>query len=169
MGPVCCGLFLASALVSCKPAPMTNTVVAEATSPDGKSSALLVDRYYQAALAADEFFLIVIPRSQRTDQAINARHIGDRAALVATWASKVRLRWGSNDTLLVSCDSCGLKPIDISKRLDHIGSVKIVYQGFPEHTAYSRLIEPAAPGGQCALTPRQFWPVPARGNCTTCL
>lgn len=130
-------LLLLTVLIGCKPAPMTNTIIAKVQSPDGKSYALLVDRYYQAARVADEFFLIVIPTSQNPNEAITARRIGDSSALVATSASKVQLRWQSNNTLFVICDSCGLKPIDVSKKLDHVGATKIVYQGFPEHTAYS--------------------------------
>jgi len=137
MGALRCCLVSIIALLGCAPAPMKNTVLTKADSPDGKSSALLVDRYYHAARVADEFFLIVIPSNQDADQAINARHIGDSSALVASWASKIRLRWQSKDVLLVICDSCGLKPINISKKLDHIGSTKIVYEGFPRHTAYS--------------------------------
>lgn len=132
-----CGFALLTVLVGCKPAQMTNTVAAKASSPDGKSLALLVDRYYHAARISDEYFLIVIPASQNIDQAINPKDIGTSSALVATWASKVQFRWQGNSTLIVICDSCGLKAIDISKKLDHIGPVKIVYQGFPEHTAYS--------------------------------
>jgi len=111
-------------------------VVDKAQSPDGTLSAILVDRYYHAALSSDEFFVIVISNGQDVVEAINARDIGDPAPLVATRAEKVRLRWQSNDTLLVICDSCGLEAIDINKKLDHVGSVKIIYQGFPEHTAY---------------------------------
>ena len=136
-----CVLAVSAALAGCKPAPMTNTLVDRAQSPDGKSSAILVDRYYHAARVSDGFFLIVIPSSQNVDEAVNAPDIGDSSALVATWASKVRLRWQSNDTLLVICDSCGLKPIDVSKKLDHIGTTKIVFVGFPEHTAYSQAEE----------------------------
>lgn len=116
---------------------MKNTVVVRSESPDGKSSAILVDRYYQAARVSDEFFLIVVPSGQDADAAINVRQIGESSALVATLANKVQLRWQDNSTLLVVCDSCGLQAIDISKKLDHIGNTKIVYQGFPEHTAYS--------------------------------
>jgi len=128
-------LFLLIALMGCKAAPTTNTVVAQAQSPDGKSSTLLVDRHYDAARVADEFFLIVIPGSQSADEAMAAKHIGDSAALVATWAGKVQLRWQSNDLLLVSCDSCGLEATNIAKKLDQVGPTKIVYQGFPAHIA----------------------------------
>lgn len=130
-------LIVLATLMSCKPAQMKNTVVAQAQSPGGKSSAVLVDRHYQAARVSDEFFLIVIPNGRDMDEAINVRRIGDSSALVATLANKVQLRWQDKDTLLVVCDSCGLQAIDISKKLDHIGPTKIVYQGFPEHTAYS--------------------------------
>jgi hypothetical protein len=132
----CCGLVFAAALLSCKPAPQTNTVVDKAQSPNGRLSAILVNRHYHAARISDEFFIVLIPSGQSVDEAINARHIGDSAPLVATWANKVQLRWQSNDKLLVICDSCGLRAIDISKKLDRVGSVKISYEGFPEHTAY---------------------------------
>jgi hypothetical protein len=121
-GWVCCRLLLLGVLMGCKPAPVTNRVVVEATSPDGRSVALLVDRYYHAALAADEFFLIVIRSTQSADQEISNRHIGDRAALVATWASKVEVRWQSNDILLVTCDSCGLKP---NRHQQEVGSHRL--------------------------------------------
>lgn len=130
-------LLLPILLSGCTPAPMKNTVVTKADSPDGKSTAVLVDRYYYAARVPDEFFVIVIPSNQDANEAINARHIGNSSALVAIWASKIQLHWHGNDTLLVVCDSCGLKPIDISKKLDHIGSVKIIYQGFPAGIANS--------------------------------
>jgi hypothetical protein len=130
-------LVLLATLMSCNPAPMTNTVAASATSPDGKLTAILVDRYLHAARVSDGFFLIVIPRGQSPAEAINARNIGDSSALVATSANKVQLRWGDAGTLVVVCDSCGLHAIDISKKLDQIGSTKIVYEGFPKHTAYS--------------------------------
>jgi len=133
----CSCLVALATLMSCKSAPMKNTVVVRSESPDGKSSAILVDRYYQAARVSDEFFLIVVPSGQDADAAINVRQIGESSALVATLANKVQLRWQDNSTLLVVCDSCGLQAIDISKKLDHIGNTKIVYQGFPEHTAYS--------------------------------
>jgi hypothetical protein len=124
-------------LVGCKPAPMTNTVIAEARSPDGTVDAVLVERYVHAALSSNGFFVMMIPGGQSPTGAINARNIGDSSALVATRADKVQLRWQDNSTLLVICDSCGLQAIDISKKLDHIGNTKIVYQGFPEHTADS--------------------------------
>jgi hypothetical protein len=130
-------LVMLATLMGCKPAPMMNTVIAQAQSPDGKSNAVLVDRYVHAARVSDGFFLMVIPSGQNLSEAINARNIGDSSALVATSANRVPLRWQDSGTLLVVCDSCGLQAIDISKKLDHIGSTKIVYQGFPEPTAYS--------------------------------
>jgi hypothetical protein len=119
-------------LMGCRPAPMTNTVIAQAKSPDGKRNAILVDRYLHAARVSDGFFLIVIPDNQDLTEAINARNIGDSSALVATWADKVQLRWQDTSTLLVVCDSCGLRTIDVLKKLDHVGPTKIIYQGFPD-------------------------------------
>ena len=136
MTVTCCSVVLFTLLMSCR-APVTSTVVQRAESPDGKLFAILVDRYYHTARVSDEFFLVVIPSNQNADETVNARHIDDSSALIATWANKVQLHWQSDDTLFVICDSCGLRPIDISRKLDHIGSIKIVYQGFPEHTAYS--------------------------------
>lgn len=130
-------LALAAIFVGCKTAPMTNTIVKQADNPNGQICALLVERYYHAALSSNQFFLLVIPKEKDTAKAINDRNISDSSALVATLAGKVQLRWQNSDTLLVICDSCGLEAIDISKKLDRIGSIRIIYQGFPEHTAYS--------------------------------
>lgn len=136
---LCSCFILLLTLTSCKSAPTTNTIVSKAQSPNGKLSAILVDRYYHNALTSDMFFLMVIPRGRNISEVLNAsnRTIHNSSPLVANWASKVQLRWKDNDTLLVICDSCGLKAIDISKKLDHTGSTKIIYKGFPEHTAYS--------------------------------
>jgi hypothetical protein len=128
----CCVLVM----TSCGPASTANAVVTKALSPDGEYVALLIDRYYHAARVADEFFLVIVPNTRNIDGAITARNLGKSAALVATRAGSVELRWQDNRTLLVVCNSCGLEAIDISKKLDHIGRVKIIYQGFPEHTAY---------------------------------
>ncbi len=130
-------LLVFATLAGCRQPPMTNTVVSQAQSPDGRSTALLVDRYLQAARVADGFFLIVIPAGQDAKEAVNARNIGDTAVLVATSAEKVHLRWRDANTLLVICDSCGLNPINIAKKLGQAGATRIIYQGFPEHTAYS--------------------------------
>jgi hypothetical protein len=127
-----CILFALGNLVGCKPAPTTNTVVAQAQSPNGKWTAVLVDRFYKAALISDEFFLIVIPESQNPTEAMNARRIGNSSPFVATSANKVQLRWQDDATLLVICDSCGLEAIDIEKRLNNVGSIKIIYQGVPD-------------------------------------
>jgi hypothetical protein len=129
-------LFFMATVIGCKTAPMTNTVVCRADSPSGGSSALLVERYVHAALSSNQFYLLVLSKNQDKDKAVNDRDIGDSSPLVATLAGKVKLRWQSDNTLLVICDSCGLEAVDISKKLDQIGSVNINYQGFPEHTAY---------------------------------
>jgi hypothetical protein len=124
-------------LLGCKTAPMTNTIVSQAEIPNGQSSALIVERYYQAALNANQFYLLVLSKEQDPKKAIEDKSIGDLSALIATKASRIVLRWDGSETLLVICNSCGIQAIDVNKKLDHIGSTKIVYQGFPEHTAYS--------------------------------
>ncbi len=101
-------LSFAILLLGCKPAPTKNTIIAKAESPDGKSSAVLVERYYQAARVSDVFFLVVIPVTHDVNEAKNARHIGDTSALVATRADKVRLRW-QNDKH-PSCDLRSMLP-----------------------------------------------------------
>ncbi|HEY0796166.1 MAG TPA: hypothetical protein VGD64_10335 [Acidisarcina sp.] len=116
---------------------MTNTIVCQVHSPDGKVSALLVERYYHSALNANQFYLLVIPKEQDTAKALNDEGIGDSSALVATKARRVVLRWQDSGTLVVICDSCGIEAIDVSKKLDHLGFTKIIYQGFSKHTAYS--------------------------------
>lgn len=129
-------LVLTASILGCGTAAMTNTVVGHADNPDGQFSALLVERYYRSALNADEFFLVLVRKGQNPNEAINNKDIGNSSALVATNARQVMLKWEDSGTLLVICDSCGIKAIDVSKELDHYGAIKIVYQGFPAHTAY---------------------------------
>jgi hypothetical protein len=116
---------------------MTNTIVSQADNPNGQSSAVLVERYYHAALNANQFYLLIIAKGQDPSKALNDKDIGDSSALIATKARGVALKWQDSGTLLVICASCGIKAIDVSKKLDHLGSARIIYQGFPEHTAYS--------------------------------
>ena len=117
--------------MGCSTAPVTNTVISKAKSPDGKTTAILVDRHYHIARSSDEFFLIVVQSPENTDSAIAVKNIGGRAALVATYASKLQLNWENNSILHAICKSCGMKPIDIEKKLDRLGAIRIVYEGFP--------------------------------------
>lgn len=132
------GLLLMT-LPGCKTthAPMKNTIINRIDSPDRKLSALLVERHYKAALSNDQFYLLILSDGQDANKAINNNDIADSSALVATLAGKVQLHWQDKNTLFVICGNCGLEAVDISKKLDRIGSIKIVYKGFPEHTAYS--------------------------------
>lgn len=140
MGFLKVGIFwwmLSAVLLGCKTAPMTSTVINRADNPNGQSSALLVERYYQAALNANQFYLLVLPKDQDLTRALNDKDIVDSSALVATNARRLVLKWENSRTLLVICDSCGIEAIDVDKKLDHLGPTKIIYQGFPDHTAYS--------------------------------
>jgi hypothetical protein len=96
---------------------------------------MLVDRYYRTALSSDQFFLIVENQQYTIEYSITDPDIGDRAALVATNADKVKLQWQGNNTLVVVCDACGLEQINIEEKLDHIGNTRLIYRGFPSGKA----------------------------------
>ena len=127
-------LLLGLAL-ACAAAPQTNSVVDKALSPDGRYLAVLVERYYHIARVSDEFFLMLMPAGQNVEDAISASNADLPAAFVATSAKGVRLLWKDDETLQVACESCGLQSIDIVKKLEHVGPIKIVYVGFPVGTA----------------------------------
>ena len=129
-------LILIIGVSGCGRVPATNTIAVQAQRPDGQLSAILVKRELKVALSADEFFLILVPHKKNVDEAISESDIGDSAAFVATSADKVRLQWLNNDTLIVECNSCGLKPIDIEKKVDQVAQTRIAYRGFPRGTAY---------------------------------
>jgi hypothetical protein len=128
--------FAVATLIGCKPAPMTNTVVDQSKNPNGRSSAILIERYRHAALSANVFYVLIVSDNEEVAKVANNEDIEKRSALVATKASKVRLRYENPSTLLVTCDACGLEAIDIMQKLDHLGATSIRYQGFPQHTAY---------------------------------
>ena len=119
-------------LTGCFGGKVSSTIVQKAASPDGNSIALFIDRAYHIARASNEFVLIVVPHARDLDEAVADKAIGDSAAFVATYAGGVRLHWQGNDTLVVVCDSCGLRPLDIEKRLDRLGRLQIVYRGVPQ-------------------------------------
>ncbi len=129
-----CASAQALCSAGCK-SPPTDTVIDKAVSADGRYVAVLSERDVHAALTANVFYLIVIPARQDFNETIRANDNWDKAPLIATWAKAVRLRWRDDRTLLVVCDSCGLRPIDIIAKRDRDGPVTILYQGFPEHTA----------------------------------
>jgi hypothetical protein len=129
-------ISVAAMLVGCKPAPMTNTVVEQAKNPNGRSSAILVERYRHAALSANVFYVLILSTDEDLGKATNDEDIEKRSALVATKASKVTLRYETPSTLRIVCEACGLEAIDIMQKLDRLGDTTIVYQGFPQHTAY---------------------------------
>ena len=117
-------------------APMTNTILATASAPDGSSSAVLIRRYRHAALNNDLFYVVLIPTGADIQKVINDEDIGNSAVLVATSASRVKLQWKQDNALHVICDACGLEPIDIMKKRRQAGQNTVVYDGFPQHTAY---------------------------------
>ncbi len=129
------GVLLAG--VGCvRPAPMTNTVLEQATAPDGRSSAVLVRRFRPVALSHDAFYVVLIPSGKDPQEVINHEDLGDSAVLVATLASRVKLSWQQNSTLRVICDACGLEAIDIMTKRQSSGQTRVVFDGFPPHTAY---------------------------------
>ena len=130
-------ILLLLLLPGCKTAPMTNTVICRAENLSGHSSALLVERYHHAALNANLFYILIVPDGQDPAQLINSKDIEDLSPFVATNARRVTLNWKNSNTLVVVCDSCGIEAVDISKKLERIGSSTLTYYGFPRHTAYS--------------------------------
>jgi hypothetical protein len=128
---------LAFAPLGCKTAPITNAIVSRADNPNGETSALLVQRYRRAALTSDGFYLLIVSKNQDVSKAINNEAIHNSSALVATSAKLVQLHWQDRGTLIISCASCGLQAVDITKKLNHVGPFRIIYEGFPKHTAYS--------------------------------
>jgi hypothetical protein len=118
------------------PAPMTNTILAKASAPDGSSSAVLIRRYRHTALSNDVFYVVLIPTGADIQKFINEEDIGKSALLVATSASRVKLQWEQDHTLHVICGACGLEAIDIMTKRGQAGQNTVVYDGFPQHTAY---------------------------------
>jgi hypothetical protein len=104
---------------------MTNTVVDQSKNPNGRSSAILVERYRHAALSANVFYVLIVSDNEDVAKVANNEDIEKRSALVATKASKVRLRYDNPSTLLVTCDACGLEAIDIMQKLDRLGATSI--------------------------------------------
>ena len=85
-------------LIGCKPAPMTNTVVDQSKNPNGRSSAILVERYRHAALSANVFYVLIVSDNEEVAKVANNEDIEKRSALVATKASTVRLRYDNPST-----------------------------------------------------------------------
>ena len=135
-GIVLPGLAVTTMLIGCRPSPMTNTVVNQARNPNGRSSAILVERYRHAALSSNVFYVLIISTNEDVVKVTNDENIAKRSALVATKASRLKLAYDNPSTLLVTCEACGVEAIDIMKKLDHVGDTTIRYQGFPQHTAY---------------------------------
>ena len=115
---------------------MTNTIITQAGSSDGSSSAVLIRRYRRAALSNDAYYVVVIPKGKDVQRVINEEAIGKSAVLAATLASQVTLVWQQDGTLHVICKACGLEAIDIMTKRRQAGRNKVVYDGFPQHTAY---------------------------------
>ncbi len=124
-------------VASCsRPAPMTNTIIDQVRAPDSSSSAVLVRRSRSAALSNDVFYVVVIPTGRNIQHVINEEDIRKSAVLVATLASKVKLSWPEGGPLHVLCNACGLEAIDIMTKQPQAGQHRVVYDGFPQHTAY---------------------------------
>lgn len=51
--------------------------------------------------------------------------------MTASAPASIGLYWQDNNTLIVTCVLSKLRPRDMQKRLDHLGSINVVYKGFP--------------------------------------
>jgi hypothetical protein len=124
-------LLVPAVLLGCNHAPPDRTIIAEATSPTGRSTAFLQHLHFDKALTADVYLLTIAVSKDDLERLGTGRALADSSVLVATWADKVRMQWRTDRELIVRCDSCGLEAADITKRVEQSGQTKIVYAGFP--------------------------------------
>ena len=121
-----------------EPRPEDVEVVRVAAAPGGARSALLVRHINRAALSSDTYDVLVAAGRPPATAAGVAR-LSDTAvaALHATGAVGVGLRWAGDTALTLVCANCGLEAIDVMERRDRIGPVWVAYEGFPRGTADS--------------------------------
>jgi hypothetical protein len=87
-------ISVATIIIGCKPsrAPMTNTVLEQGINPNGRSSAVLVERYRHSALNANIFYVLVLSKNEDLEKVSNDEESEKRSVLVATRASNAQLQ-----------------------------------------------------------------------------
>ena len=113
-----------------------SVVINAAWSPDSQTAAILMRHIWRAALNNDVYYVILAPGRQPWDVEAMFRSAQDSSVLDATRAESLKFRWQNDRELHVICAQCGLETIDVTRKLDHHGPVRIVYEGFPMGTAY---------------------------------
>ncbi len=114
--------------------PADVIVVQSAPSADGRHAALLVRHVHPEALSTDEYTVSVASGPAPRDSVAVARLADTASVARLTRAEAVRLRWLGDSLLAVSCAACGLEAVDVIRREDRAGAVRVRYEGFPAET-----------------------------------
>jgi hypothetical protein len=127
-------LFFAASLVSgiatigCDSSDYS--VVTSAKAPDGNLSALLVQRRGHDSLSSDVYYVILADSRREMPSLSRATH--DNPILVATHGQNVAIQWSGTNALSITCEGCGINPIDIMEKKESVDSVSVTYVGFPK-------------------------------------
>lgn len=122
--------------------PNDVTLVRQSVNPSGAREAFLIRRHNGSALNNDLYMIQVVPAHGPFASPAMSRMDRDSAALIATRADSLRLKWNSDTELLVVCDRCGMESVDIMQSRASAAGVRIKFLGLPSSDAYGH---PAPP------------------------
>jgi hypothetical protein len=108
------------------------TVIKNVRSPEGRVSALLVQRQGHDSLSSDVYYVILIDNRDKKPSLAKATH--DKPILVATHGWDLGIQWSDPHTLSITCAGCGMRPIDIIEKKAIEDTVNVTYMGFPNGT-----------------------------------
>lgn len=120
-------VYCAMIFVGCDSADYT--ILKNVASPDNSFSAQLVRRRGHDSLSNDVYYVLLTKGDQPAPSLRRAIH--DNPVLVATRAQDVVLKWSGPHTVVLVCESCGIKKIDVIERKEKWNSISVAYVGFP--------------------------------------
>jgi hypothetical protein len=105
------------------------TVMKNVNSPEGRVSALLVQRRGHDSLSSDVYYVILIDSNDKRPNLAKAFH--DKPIMVATHGQDLGIQWSGPHTLSITCADCGMRSIDIMEKKAIEDAVNVTYIGFP--------------------------------------
>lgn len=117
-------------LNGCHKARRIDTITASVLNPAADYRATVLKENYVAALVSDVTIVYITSGPGQYKKAPQEDFPTSLVAVIMAQCGPLKLKWQDNRTLSVVCVHCGRELSDASRRVDAVGSIRVVYEGF---------------------------------------
>jgi hypothetical protein len=143
-----CGLLIFGMvmLTACSRAERHDEVVASIGNPSGTYVASVVKRKFTdrgLVAASDVTFVLVDKSSSGSPHYENGQDFDAKfVAMSPSQCGPLQLTWVTDSLLRIKCADCGLALNALGRHANRIGTVQIVYDGFPDRSFWETSAKP---------------------------